>query len=106
MILFDCQGAHVEIRGFGFRYAATHAQLGAVVLHGRGNVLEDCVVERTSGVGVVFQGTDQAARRCHFEENGALGKPSQAEGDDQLSEQHEVLEVPGKPSQAEGGDEA
>ncbi len=50
--------------------------------------------------------TDDKAQTDAPEENGAVGKPSQAEGDDQLSEQHEVLEVPGKPTQAEGGDEA
>jgi hypothetical protein len=47
---------------------------------------------------------DDKAQADAQEENGALGKPSQAEGDDGTSEEHEVLEVPGKPSQAEGGD--
>lgn len=49
--------------------------------------------------------TDDKAQTDAPEENGALGKPSQAEGGEQQSEEHEVLEVPGKPSQAEGGDE-
>jgi hypothetical protein len=31
-------------------------------------------------------------------------KPSQAEGDDSGSNEHEVLDAPGKPSQAEGED--
>ncbi len=38
-------------------------------------------------------------------EDGAMGKPSQAEGDEGLGEQHVVLDSPGKPSQAEGDDE-
>jgi hypothetical protein len=49
--------------------------------------------------------TDDRAQTDEPEQDGAVGKPSQAEGDDQQSEEHEVLESPGKPSQAEGGDE-
>jgi hypothetical protein len=71
--LFDCKGAHVLIRGITFRHAANHAQQSAITLHGAADTLEDCVVERTSGVGVWFGAVDQKARRCVFQDNGELG---------------------------------
>jgi parallel beta-helix repeat protein len=42
-------------------------------LHGRGDVVEDCVVERTSGLGLWFAGPDQKARRCVIQDHGQLG---------------------------------
>jgi len=72
-MLLHCRGANVVIRGIEFRYAANAAQEGAVTLSGRGDVVEDCTFERTSGVGLVFVETDQAARRCLMQQNGALG---------------------------------
>ncbi len=49
--------------------------------------------------------TDDKAQADESQQDGAVGKPSQAEGDAEQSEEHEVLESTGKPSQAEGGDE-
>lgn len=72
-VLFFCKGDYIELRGFHFRHAANHAQQGAVFFTGRGDVLEDCVIERTSGIGASFQGPDQRASRCTFQDNGALG---------------------------------
>jgi hypothetical protein len=42
------EGDHVELRGVRFRYAANMAQHGAVVLAGRHDTMEDCVVEEIS----------------------------------------------------------
>jgi hypothetical protein len=43
--IFRVAGDHVQLRGLRFRYAANMAQHGAVVLAGRHNVMEDCVIE-------------------------------------------------------------
>ncbi|MDQ6860949.1 MAG: right-handed parallel beta-helix repeat-containing protein [Verrucomicrobiota bacterium] len=72
-VVFDCQGAYVQLRGLRFRYAANHAQQGAVSLSGRGDLLEDCTIEQTSGAGAVFLAEDQVARRCTFQDHGAIG---------------------------------
>ncbi len=67
------EGDHVETRGLRFRYAANMAQHGAVVLAGRHNTLEDCVVEAMNSSGAAFVGEDAVARRCVFRDNGQLG---------------------------------
>ena len=67
------EGDHVHIKGMRFRYAANMAQHGAVVLAGKHNVLEDCVVDRMNSSGASFQGPDAIARRCIFRDNGQLG---------------------------------
>src|SRR4051812_30852361 len=47
----------VEVRGFVFRYAANFAQRGAVAIHGKNNLLEDCTIESMNGTGVSVCGT-------------------------------------------------
>ena len=49
------------------------AQHGAVVLAGRFNVLEDCLIESMNSSGATFEGEDAVARRCTFRDNGQLG---------------------------------
>ena len=71
--IFRVEGVHVQLRGLQFRYAANMAQHGAVVLAGRHDVLEDCVVEAMNACGVTFRGEDAVARRCVFRDNGQLG---------------------------------
>ena len=66
-------GNHVRIRGLWFRYAANMAQHGAVVLAGRCNTMEDCVVEAMNASGATFFGEDTVVRRCIFRDNGQLG---------------------------------
>ena len=67
------EGDHVHLRGLRFRYAANMAQHGAVVLAGRHDTMEDCVVEAMNSSGATFQAEDLVVRRCVFRENGQLG---------------------------------
>lgn len=67
------EGDHVQVRGLRFRYAANMAQHGAVVLAGRHDLLEDCVIERMNASGATFLAEDLVVRRCIFRDNGQLG---------------------------------
>ena len=67
------EGDYVQVRGLNFRYAANMAQHGAVVLAGRFDTMEDCVVESMNSSGASFQGEDAVVRRCTFRDNGQLG---------------------------------
>lgn len=67
------EGDHVQVRGLRFRHAANMAQHGAVVLAGRHNTLEDCVVEAMNASGATFSGEDATVRRCVFRDNGQMG---------------------------------
>lgn len=67
------EGDHVQVRGLRFRFAANMAQHGAVVLAGRHDVLEDCVVESMNAPGATFTGEDAIVRRCVFRDNGEVG---------------------------------
>lgn len=71
--IFHVQGDHVHVRGFRFRYATNRAQEGAVLLQGRHDMLEDCVMESMNSQGASFAGEDQVVRRCVFRDNGQLG---------------------------------
>jgi hypothetical protein len=71
--LFHVEGDYVELRGLHFRYAANMAQHGAVVLAGRYDTLEDCVMEDMNSSGATFAGEHQVVRRCVFRDNGQLG---------------------------------
>ena len=71
--VFRGEGDHVQIHGLRFRFAANMAQHGAVVLAGRHNLMEDCVVESMNASGATFVGEDAIVRRCVFRENGQLG---------------------------------
>lgn len=67
------QGDHVQLYGLRFRHAANMAQHGAVVLGGRHNVMEDCMIEDMNASGAGFIGEDAVVRRCVFRNNGQLG---------------------------------
>jgi hypothetical protein len=71
--IFCVEGEHVQLRGLRFRYAANIAQHGAVVLAGRYNTMEDCVVEAMNSSGATFSGEDAVVRRSVFRDNGQLG---------------------------------
>ncbi len=71
--IWRSEGAYVNLRGFRFRYAANAAQAGAVVLAGKHDRMEDCVVEATNGEGATFTGEDQIVRRCEFRDHGEFG---------------------------------
>lgn len=71
--LFHVEGDHVQVRGLKFRYAANMAQRAAVILAGKSNLMEDCVVEQMNSSGALFRGEEVIVRRCVFRENGQLG---------------------------------
>lgn len=66
---------YVHVRGFIFRYGATFPQRAAVWLHGRHNLMEQCVVEDMSGSGANVGGTMRrcVVRRCGHTGGGARG---------------------------------
>ena len=66
-------GDHVQVRGVRFRYAANMAQHGAVILAGRHNTLEDCMVEDMNADGAAFNGEDAVVRRVVLRNNGLSG---------------------------------
>ena len=68
---------HVHVRGFVFRYGASWCQRGIVWLHGRHNVLEDCIIEDASGGGVRVAG---AMRRCVIRRCGHIGGGAGGDG--------------------------
>lgn len=72
-VLWDCRADYVRLRGVRFRYAANQAQQAAAQFRGRGDVIEDCVFERTNSIGAGFFAPDQIVRRCTFQDNGQMG---------------------------------
>lgn len=71
--IFRAEGDHILLRGLRFRFAANMAQHAAVVLAGRSNAMEDCIVEQMNSSGASFQGEDAIVRRSAFRDNGQLG---------------------------------
>jgi hypothetical protein len=71
--LLSVEGDYVEWRGVTFRWAANTAQHGAVVLSGRHDRLQDCVIECMNASGATFQAPNQVVRSCVFRDNGQLG---------------------------------
>jgi hypothetical protein len=67
------KGSHVTVKGICFRYAANHAQQGAVEFSGGHIVVEDCTFEYTNASGAEFTGPDITVRNCTFQHNGQLG---------------------------------
>ncbi len=74
--------SYVHLRGLMFRYAANHAQRGAISIGGnaqgndgisRGWVIDDCVFERSNASGGSFSGDGHTIRHSVFQDNGQLG---------------------------------
>ena len=72
-MILAVKGNYVAVKGIRFRYAANHAQQGAVQFSGNNLTVEDCIFERTNASGVAFEGKDITVRRCTFQNNGQLG---------------------------------
>jgi hypothetical protein len=72
-VIWESKGDHIHVRGLRFRYAANHAQQGAVQFSGDHGVVEDCVFEKTNASGAAFTGEDIVVRRCTFQDNGQIG---------------------------------
>jgi hypothetical protein len=71
--IWTSEGSYVQIAGLRFRYATNSAQHGAINLLGDHDMIEDCIVERTNGVGLTLHGKDLVARRCVLRDNGEMG---------------------------------
>ncbi len=71
--ILTVKGSHVTIKGIRFRYAANHAQQGAVEFSGSHIAVEDCTFEYTNAGGAEFAGPDITVRNCTFQHNGQLG---------------------------------
>ena len=61
---------HVIVSGFIFRHGASFPQRGVVSMHGKENVLENCIVEDMAGSGAGVEGT---MRGCILRRNGHNG---------------------------------
>ncbi len=72
-VIWEVGADHVHLKGLRFRYAANHAQQGAVQFRGDHIVVEDCVFERANAAGASFRGSDIVVRNCTFQDNGQLG---------------------------------
>ena len=71
--IWTMQGSHLQVSGLRFRYATNSAQHAAVNLQGNSDLIENCAVERTNGVGLDLQGDDLTVRHCLIRDNGELG---------------------------------
>lgn len=72
-VILAVKGSHVAVKGIRFRYAANHAQQGAVEFSGDHVTVDDCVFEYTNASGAAFTGQDITVRNCVFQHNGQLG---------------------------------
>lgn len=71
--LMSLTGNHIIVRNIVFRYASNVAQHAAVDLQGEHNLIENCVIEYTGGVGLHMSGRHNIARNITSQFNGQLG---------------------------------
>jgi hypothetical protein len=71
--ILTVKGDYINVKGIRFRYAANHAQQGAVAFAGRHATVEACVFEYTNASGAEFTGQDITVRNCTFQHNGQIG---------------------------------
>lgn len=71
--LLQAKGSHLVLQGIRFRYAANHAQQGAVQISGDHAIVADCIFEYTNAGGATFTGKEIVVRNCLFQHNGQLG---------------------------------
>ncbi len=66
---------NIQVFGFIFRYGASFPQRPAVWLHGKNNLMENCIIEDMSGGGVGVSGVMKhcVIRRCGHTGGGANG---------------------------------
>jgi parallel beta helix pectate lyase-like protein/chondroitinase B-like protein len=72
-LLLKITGNHIIVRNIRFRYASNVAQQGAVQVGGEHNLIENCVVEYTAGVGLTLGGQHNVVRRVTSGFNGQMG---------------------------------
>ena len=68
---------YVQVHGFIFRYGATFPQRAGVWLHGKNNLIENCIIEEMCNSGVGVNGT---LRRCVVRRNGHCGGGAGGDG--------------------------
>ena len=83
--LLKITGSHVIVRNLRFRYASNVAQWAAVEVDGEYNLVENCTVEYTAGLGLSLAGRHNVVRRVTSEFNGQAGMGGH--GQDNLLEQ-------------------
>lgn len=71
--IWTCKGKHIRTKGIRFRYAANHAQQGAVHISGDDNEVENCVFEYSNACEARFTGERITVRDCVLQHNGQLG---------------------------------
>lgn len=71
--IMTVKGSYVTVKGIDFRYAANHAQQGAVAFSGNHVTVEDCTCEYANTSGAKFTGQDITVRNCTFQHNGQIG---------------------------------
>jgi hypothetical protein len=72
-MLAQIVGHHVVLRNITFRYASNVAQEPAVEVRGEYNLLENCIVEYTAGLGIGLAGEHNIVRHCESNFNGQMG---------------------------------
>jgi len=88
-LLLKITANNIIVRNIRFRYASNIAQQGAVQVGGEHNLIENCVVEYTGGVGLDLGGRQNTVRRVTSEFNGQMGMA--AFGQDNLLEECKLL---------------
>jgi len=64
---------YIHIKGFHIKYCANQAQRGAIGIGGNNNIVEDCLIEFTNGVGITFGGENVIIRNNITRYNGEAG---------------------------------
>jgi hypothetical protein len=72
-LLMRITGSYVTVRNLGFELASNLAQQGALVIQGSHNLVENCTVERTNGVGIELAGENNIGRKLTARFNGQMG---------------------------------
>jgi hypothetical protein len=72
-LLMRISGSYVIVRNLNFELASNLAQQGAMLIAGSHNLVENCIVERTNGVGIDLSGQNNTARKLTSRLNGQLG---------------------------------
>jgi hypothetical protein len=88
-MLLEVTGSHIIVRNITFRYASNIAQRPAVDLEGEYNIIDNCLVEYTAGVGLHLAGHHNVVRRVTSGYNGQLGMGGN--GQDNLLEQCKLI---------------
>jgi hypothetical protein len=79
-LLLRVSGTHCIVRHIHFRFGTNHAQSDAVDIGGSDNLIQDCLIERTSGRGLRLAGSRNVASRITSSQNGHIGMASHGVG--------------------------